>query len=260
MVLDVACPLALATAVPAALGVAAGTGTLVVTAHVLQVPGNPLGTLVRLACENGVPPQMGKLAGIVLFGEVEIGLGGIIGDVAVVVHKIPGAEAAAVIGHHVLHGSGSGSPVLADELAQLRLGAKVGFGHKSFGFVITLASPSVGVGPGIVGAIGAVMEVEYRHEAHAVGLVDVHVVRVFVVLALSPCAPGIAAAGVLALVEPCGGRADGGAALRQPQQVDERCYLILVRDEAIPGGERHLPLFGIAPAGTVHGGPGVAIL
>ena len=119
VVVDVASPFTLA----AAVGVTSTASALVVGAHVIAGPLD----VFALWTEGALVVLSWKLDGVLVAS--------------------PGAQAAAVVGHHVFDGSSAFGLVGGNELTEFSLGAEVG--HWSPGAALT-----VGVGPG--GTIGIV--------------------------------------------------------------------------------------------------------
>ena len=117
VVLDVASPLALATTVRTALRVSTKIGTFVVATHVVGIPSDSLGAIVGLSIHNGIPTQVGELACVIFLWEVQVAFGGVECDVAVVVNKIPGSEATAMVCNHVFYGTGASFTIGIDEVA-----------------------------------------------------------------------------------------------------------------------------------------------
>ena len=150
-----------------------------------------------------------------------------------------------MVNHHILDGKGAGGLVVADERAQLSLGAECRRGGIG------------GIIPRIILSL-AVVEPPHGDKAHAVGMVDGKLLAIGEIphLQFVFTVHGDHLLGALAGTRDSGlsGRR-GGTALRQPDEVDVRSDLALhvAAVEHTPRGARHLPvLIRAVPTGIEH--------
>ena len=159
----------------------------------------------------------------------------LIDEVGGVVHPAPCAQASFVVGDDILHRPCSCRLVGTDEVDEFGLGAEVAFGR-----------PPCAVD--VIAHATAMVEIEDRDKPHAVRVVDqVAVMRAYpgAVVARTPSLSLGSEDGLVG--------ADGGTALREPQQVNVRGDVVLLAQQAIPSRHGDIPLVVLTPSGPVHG-------